>query len=266
MIVRTALIVLLCAAPASAQDAVTARVMAAARAAFAPALPFPETDAAGAVPANGSTEALWMVRYPQPGEQTIEVFANPLNAIVQLRATRAMAQIEINIEAAQRRATAQYEGAVAEAKRTGRSQEVDGVTLSDEGVAGERIDADSHVLIEVLFNQREYRFRVPGNNEPARVTAFPHQHAYALMVPAHVYRGQDGSEHFAESQRIVFVGRMTEPKPERKAPDVFEVTAAATSPGTTGLDGVAVRIRGNNELVTEIFAKADWTQLLELLK
>lgn len=266
MIFRTALIVLMCAAPASAQDAITVRVMAAAKAAFAPALPFPETDAAGAVPANNNTEAQWMVRYPQPGEQAIEVFANPLNEIMQLRATRAMAQIENNIEAAQRRATAQYERAVAEAKRTGRSQEVDGVTLSDEGVAGERIDADSHVLIEVLFNQRDYRFRVPGDSEPARFMAFPHPNAYALMVPAHVYKGEDGAEHFAESQRIVFLGRITEPKAERKTPDVFEVTAAATSSGTTGLDGLAVRIRGNNELVTEIFGKADWTQLLELLK
>ena len=40
-----------------------------------------------------------------------------------------MAQIENNIQAAQRRAALQYDRAVSEAKRTGKSQEVDGVTL-----------------------------------------------------------------------------------------------------------------------------------------
>ena len=57
--------------------------------------------------------------------------------------TRAMAQIGAAIDAAQRRAELQYERAIAEAKRTGRSQDVDGVSLSDEGVAGARIDAEA---------------------------------------------------------------------------------------------------------------------------
>lgn len=257
---------LLIAAPASAQDATRARVMAVMKSALAPALPFPETDEDGAVPANNSTEALWMVRYPTADDTTIEVLANPLNEVVQLRATRAMAQIESNIQAAQRRATAQYESAVAEAKRTGRSQEVDGVTLSDEGLAGERIDADSQVVIEVRFNERAYNFRVVGESEPTRVASFVYPNSTALMVPAHVYKDDDGVEHFAESQRIVFLGRIAEPKASKEKGDVFEVTAATTAPGTTGLDGLVVRIRGNNELVTEIFAKTNWNQLLELLK
>ena len=43
-----------------------------------------------------------------------------------------MAQIEDNIQAAQRRAALQYDRAVSEARRTGKSQEVDGVTLGTE--------------------------------------------------------------------------------------------------------------------------------------
>ena len=86
------------------------------------------------------------------------MLANPLNDANQLRAERAMAQIQDNIESAARRAAAQYDRAVAEAKRTGRSQDVDGVTLNDEGVAGEKIDAESHVAIEVAFDQPSYAF------------------------------------------------------------------------------------------------------------
>ena len=40
---------------------------------MAPALPFPETDAIGALPVNGNTDALWMVRPLQPGDRSIEV-------------------------------------------------------------------------------------------------------------------------------------------------------------------------------------------------
>lgn len=267
MIRAAALVGLLASWPASTQEALSTRVMTAVREALAAALPYPEADAKGAVPVNDSTEALWMVRYPAAGEKlTIEVSANPLNEVVQLRATRAMAQIDLNIQAAQRRATMQYENAVAEAKRTGRSQDVDGVTLSDEGIAGERIDAESHVTIDVLFNERDYRFGVPGAQEPTRLPAFTYPNGVALMVPAHPYRGDGGAERFAESQRLVFMGRIGEPRVSKQPDDVWNVTAAAIPQTTTGLHGLVLRIRGNNELVTEIVAKTDWARLLELLK
>jgi hypothetical protein len=253
------------AAPALTQETETVRIMKAVRAAMVPALPFPETDAVGAVPANGSTEAFWMVRADQ-GDPTIEIYSNPLNAVVQLRATRAMAQIENNIQAAQRRATAQYEAAVAEAKRTGRSQTVDGVSLSDEGVAGERIDAESHASIFVEFNQREYRFRVPGSMEPSRLQAFTYPNSAVLMVPGHVYKDDDGAEHYAESHRIVLLGRNLEPKVSKQKDGLYVVTAVPTAPATGGLDSLTLHIQGNSELVTDILAKTNWTQLLELLK
>ena len=128
--------------------------MTAVRAAMAPALPFPASDELGSLPADGKANDPWMVKPLQPGDRTIEVIANPLNEAHQRRAAKAMAQIEQSIEAAQRRADLQFERAVAEAKRTGRSQDVDGVTLSDEGLAGARIDAESHVTIEVRSTTR----------------------------------------------------------------------------------------------------------------
>jgi hypothetical protein len=131
-----------------------------------------------------------MVRPHQSGDRTIEILANPLNDEYQRRAARAMAEIELSIEAAQRRAEAQYERAIAEAKRTRRSQDVDGVTLSDEGLAGARIDAESHVTIDVSLT-------------PSVKAALSMQ-----TTPATVYRGDDGIERFREAQSVVSVGAL----------------------------------------------------------
>jgi hypothetical protein len=179
------------AAAAPAQDSASAdRVMNAVRAAMAPALPFPASDELGSLPADGKWNGPWMVKPLQPGERIIEVLANPLNPEHQKRAAQAMAQIEASIEAAQRRADLQYERAIAEAKRTGRSQDVDGVTLNDEGLAGAKIDAESHVSIEVVFNA-----------PPSKAVAID-------RAPPGVYRGDDGMERFREAQATVSAGTL----------------------------------------------------------
>lgn len=258
---------LLIASPAVAQDGQATRVMAAVRTALAPALPFPETDEDGAMPANNSTEALWMVRYPQPGEQTVEVIANPLNQVVQLRATRAMAQIEVSIEAAQRRAALQYENAVAEAKRTGRSQEVDGVTLSDEGVAGAKIDAESRVLIEVSFGLPAYTFSIGTSVEPAPARQMSVAGSVAVITtPSNVYRDDRGVEHYAEADTQVFLGRVAVPEVRKRGDRLYDVTAAATAADNVLPASIVVRLRGNEILIAEIVRQADWKPLLELLK
>ena len=229
--IRVLTVVLLCATwQTPAQDtALAARVMTAVRAALAPALPFPASDELGSLPADGRANDPWMVKPLQPGDRTIKVMANPLNEAHQRRAAKAMAQIEQSIEAAQRRADLQYERAVAEAKRTGRSQDVDGVTLSDEGLAGARIDAESHVTIDVSFNEAS----------PSGVTINSN--------PPGVYRDENGLERFREAQSTVLLGR---PQPSRDA----------------GLSSLAIRLRGNEALIADLIRKTDWNSLLELLK
>ena len=238
------------------------RIMAAIRSAVAPALPFPSTDEAGVVPVNGDTEALWMVRPLQPGDRTIEVIANPLNQVNQLKAERAMAQIQNNIEAAQRRAALQYDRAVAEAKRTGRSQEVDGVTLSDEGVAGAKIDAETHVTIEVAINEPSVRFDVTSSIQPAPSAQLAIPGAVAIIAtPSNTYR-DDGTniERYAEAQTIIFLGRMTTPEVRKRADNTFEVLSSGTP------SSLAVRLRGNEMLIADLIRKTNWPQVLELLK
>lgn len=270
------LLVLVLGATATGQTATDVdRVTAGVRAAFKTALPFPETDDTGSVPANGSPDALWMVQRSQPGEPTIEITANPLNPINQARATRAMAQIGASIDAAQRRAELQYERALSEAKRTGRSQEVDGVTLSDEGVAGERIDAEGHVTIDVEFNQPVYSHVVVSGTEPAiepsgaRQLVIPGAVA-VIAVPSNVYQmkvGDRTEDRFCQAETLVFFGAVSRPSVKGPSDTAFEIVAdSPAGAGGPAIRSLVLRLRGNEVLMADLLRKADWPLLLELLK
>ena len=240
----------------------TDRIVAAVRTAMTPALPFPSSDEDGALPVGGNSEALWMVRPLQPGDRTIEVIANPLNAVNQLRANRAMAQIENNIQAAQKRAELQYDRAVSEAKRTGKSQDVDGVTLGDEGVAGAKIDAESHVTITVVVNEPSITFEMDSSIQPASSAQSAIAGAVAVIaMPSNTFRDKDTNiERYAEAQTFVFLGRVEAPQVQKRADNHFEVFAIATSPA------LVIRLRGNEALIADLLRKTSWKALLELLR
>jgi hypothetical protein len=265
MMTRIACLMFLCVSPMFAQDAIETQVTAAVRSAMAPALPFSDTDQSGVFPRDGKTEPLWMVRPPEPGDLMFEVIANPLNEANQLRAARAMAQIQDNIESAQRRAAAQYEHAIAEAKRTGKSQEVDGVTLGDEGVAGAKIDADSHVRIDVAVNQPSYKFAIASSDQPAPPpqVAIPGA-AAVIAIASNTYRDERRTERYAEADTLVFLGTAT-PSVHKVADNSYEVTAAA-APSTRAISTIVVRLRGNEALIAELLRKTSWSTLLELIK
>lgn len=245
----------------SSQDA--DRVMQALRAALAPALQqFPETDDSGASPRGGNTQAEWMVRPPEAGEHTIEVLANPLNDANQAKANKAMALIERNIEAAQRRAAAQYEAAVAEAKRTGKSQDVDGVTLGDEGIDGAKIDAESHLTIDVLFNQPAYKFTFASSVQPqVRATAAS---GIVIGIPPNTYK-DDRGERYAEAETIVFLGSVTSPSSDKTGDHSYELSASA-KPSSAPISSIVIHMKGNDVLMADLLKKTDWNTLLELLK
>ena len=255
------------AQPGTPQDSLERQVMVRLKAAHDPVIhQFPETDDSGAMPKGGNTEALWMVRLPEAGERAIEVLANPLNEVNQLKATRAMAAIERNIEAAQRRAAAQYERAVAEAKRTGKSQEVDGVTLADEGIDGARIDAESHVTIAAAFNEPAYRFTITSPSEPQLST----QNAGEVRVMAFAggqYRDADANvDRFAEAETLIFMGRIAEPLVTKRGNHSYEVVASPTPSDREGISSLVIRYRGNETLVKDLASKGAWGVLLELMK
>jgi len=178
-----------------------------------------------------------------------------------------MAQIEQAIASAQRRADAQYERAVAEAKRTGRSQDVDGVSLSDEGLPGARIDAESHVTIEVLFNQPSYRFEIASSVEPAPARQAIPGAVSVIGVASNVFRGGKDQERFCEGEFQVYLGQVAAPEVRRREDERYEVTAGAT-PTVNGnpLTAIVIRLRGNETLMAELLRNGNWRVLLELLK
>jgi hypothetical protein len=263
-------VALLAAWPAAAGAQGTAdadRVMTVVRAALSPALPFPDADDTG-TPVNASPVPLWVVHPLQPGDRSIEVTANPLNPVNQTRAARAMAQIGASIDLAQRRAELQYESAIAEAKRTGRSQDVDGVSLSDEGVAGARIDAEGHVLIEVDFNQAAYTVNVESGAAPSARQAVVAGAVAVIAVPSSVYRSktaQRSEERYGQAETLVYFGGLAPPEVRGRGENVFEVAAAATPGGTAPVRSLVIRLRGNEVLIADILARTNWKQVLELL-
>lgn len=242
-------------------------VMKAVRAAMAPGLQsFPDTEPDGAVPVGGNTEALWMVRPLEPGDTTIEIHANPLNEVNQLKANRAMAIIERNIEAAQRRADAQYDRAVAEARRTGKSQEVDGVTLSDEGIEGAKIDAESQVFVDVAFNQDAYRHLINSGAQPVSSTELAGAVAIVSFPSSTDKDSTTNADRFFAAESIVFLGRIVQPKVSKAADNSYEVSTTATPADRAGVNNIVLRLKGNEALVKELLKKTAWNVLLELMK
>jgi hypothetical protein len=200
-----------------------------------------------------------MVRRLEPGDTDIEVLANPLNEVNQLKATRAMAQIQSNIEQAQRRAESQYERALAEAKRTGKSQEVDGVTLADEGVAGAKIDGESHLDIDVAFHEAAYKASVANSIQPETSRTVTIPGATVIAAASNIFRDERlNGERYAEAVTFVFLGPVT-PQVTKRGNDLFDVSAVGTQ-------GLILRLRGNETLMAEILRKTNWSALLELLR
>jgi hypothetical protein len=264
---RALLVMLSLAIPALAQDSLERQVMMRLKAALDPAISgFPETDDSGASPKGGNSDALWMVRLPEAGERTIEILANPLNEVNQIKARRAMAAIERNIEAAQRRAAAQYERAVAEAKRTGKSQEVDGVTLSDEGIEGARIDAESHVTIEAAFNEAAYRFTVTSPAEPHQSMLHSGEVRMITFSGGQYRDAAASADRFAEAETLVFVGRIAAPVVTKRGDHSYEVIGTPMPADRQGVNTLVVRYRGNDSLVEELSSNSAWNLLLELMK
>ena len=139
---------------------------------------------------NGNTEALWMVRPLQPGDRSIEVIANPLNEVNQLRATRAMAQIENNIAggAAARRAAVRSRRGGSEAhrqvagsrrrhaRRRRRRRREDRCRIARHDRRGRR-------------TSRRYKFDVDSSIQPAPSTQVTIPGAVAVIaMPSNTYR------------------------------------------------------------------------------
>jgi hypothetical protein len=221
-----------------------------------PVLPFPAASADGDVPADNTAASQWFVVWPSgPDDTRVTVRANPLHPDVQKQGATAMQEINAAIAAAERRAQESYDRALAELRRTGKSTELETITLEDEGVAGERIDAELEATIELA---PVGSFELISGVAPA-VSAGPGGR-WIVSVPANVYRlttGSDRRDHFRAAETHLFFGLTAKPQVERLGDDPrYRVSV-------TPADGAfVVWLRGNASLVSTLSTEADWSRLV----
>jgi hypothetical protein len=231
--------------------------MAALIAAVRPALLFPDAAADGELPADNSAQAKWFVVWPsEPDDVRIVVKANPLHPDTQRAGAEAMDRINAAVAAAERKAQAAYDKALNDLRRTGKSTDIETITLDDEGVAGERIDAELEVVIELLPSAASFDL---ASAVAPLVSAGSGGAAWIVSVPGNTYRatrGADLREHFRAAETRLLFGPVPKPHVTRKDDEPLFSVVVSPVAGT-----FAVALRGNEALVKQLATASDWSKL-----
>jgi hypothetical protein len=221
-----------------------------------PVLPYPGATRDGDLPEDNSAASRWFVIWPSSADETqVIVRANPLHPEVQAASAKAMAEINAAVAAAERRAQASYDRALEQLRRTGRSTELENVTLDDEGVAGERIDAELEVTIEL---SDAAPFDIATGVAP-KVGEGGNGPTWIVEVAPNTYRpssGDDRREHFRAAEAHLYFGLSEPPQVTRYAD---EARYRVTVPGRS--EAFVVTLRGNTELVTMLLTTVDWAAM-----
>lgn len=227
-------------------------------AALRPVLPYPGASADGELPADHNATSRWFVVWPAgPDDPRVVVKANPLHPDTQKAGADAMGEINAAVVAAERRAQAAYDKALEQLRRTGKGAELEVITLDDEGIAGERIDAELEAVIEL---QPVESFSIESSEAP--LVAVGHSGAaFSVSVGPNTFRrttGADRREHFRAAEIRLYFGPVTRPEITQEMDQPrYRVTIAPSA------DGFAVVIRGNAALVRQIASETDWSGLAE---
>jgi hypothetical protein len=232
------------------------------------ALPFPAASDDG-TPAGGSADPVWTVRWPEPDELRVEVVANPLNAKNREQALKVEREIQKAAMQSQSRSQGDYERAVSEFERTGRASGIREISLRDDGLAGERYDADSQLTITATTIGAAHEFAVSTATMPAISDSIPG--AIVVRVAANAYEEPatgdfPGALHYCPEQAWVFFGVAGTPEIRRLEGAAVEVSLAAVRQGPPEHSMSVVRITGNPELVEQVLTQADWSVLTALIE
>lgn len=246
------LAVTLSAAPSSDSAAVSDAL----KGAVARALPFPEAQSDG-TPPGGNTEPVWLVRWPAGDEPRVDVLANPLNPGNHDRALKAEAEIQKAVMASQRVSQGDYEQAVSDFQRTGKVGGIREVSLNDEGVVGERYDAESQLTIRAQVFDGTHTVTIGTSRRPEVVPAVAG--AAVVRVTANTYQEAATADtpsltRFCPEQVWIFFG-VTAPPPIAST-DAAATISAAHAPEAGR--AVVVSISGNAELVNRVLQQSDW--------
>lgn len=255
------------AAGAQSSPGVPENIRLAVRDVIAAVLPFPAAGDDG-TPLDGSAAPRWLV---QPAEADaapliLTFIANPLNAATQDHAARDMAEIQRAVLAAERRAQAEYDSRVATRDRVARRAPMTGVSLDDEGAAGEKADWRAQMIVEVKWAGPEGAFDVSGPDGP-RVAADASGAPVLVHIAEREYQADSDHEtttRFRPEEARLFFGLAEVPTVREVAPAVHQVVLGRRGPGqpSTVLE---VTLRGNATLVETVLAQATWTRVRDLL-
>ncbi|MFN2445637.1 MAG: hypothetical protein ABR606_08670 [Vicinamibacterales bacterium] len=223
-------------------------------AALAPALPYPAATSAD-LPDTGDADPLWLLRrFDGESGRIAEVLANPLNPENQERAEQAMAAIQEAVTRAERRAQAEYERTIRERAHSRADREIRGISLDDEGVAGERADWEARLTIEAHVGRIPH-WTVEGQ-------ASPHTRAISAATIVSVGSGEydEGTgdvrrrRYRPAEARVYFA---LTPSVTKSGGGEYVVQAAAVD----AEHAVAIALRGNASLLEDVLAKSNWTAL-----
>jgi hypothetical protein len=264
MVRRPALLPLLVVAAtalAPAQTIEPSAISDALRPALAPALPFPETQPDGTAP-GGDTDPVWTVTWPGAAGLLVNVVANPENPGNRQRALKAEEEIQKAAMASQRRSQADYEQALSDFQRTGRVGSIREISLSDDGLAGERFDAESQLTIRAELFEGTHAFTVATSRMPQALPASGGP-AFIVRVAANTYRDAGapdapGQTRFCPEQAWVFFGALRPADLTRAGETVVGISVGTAAEASRGL---VVAISGNVELVDRVLRQADWALL-----
>lgn len=223
-----------------------------------PALPFPAATADGATPSTGGSEHKWFVVWPSdPADTAVIVKANPFHPDTQKAGATAEGPIQEAIVRAERKAQAAYERAVDELKRTGKvSADLTGISLEDEGIAGERIDAELELTIDLEDGARS--FDVTSSQPPVIVPGSTGM-TWLLTIPANSYKepsGPDTREHFRPAEARLYFGSLARPTVSRRDDRPRFSVAVVPTPDT-----FTIAVRGNEELLKGLLTQVDWSRV-----
>lgn len=226
--------------------------------ALRPALPFPAAAPDGATPASGGAESTWFVVWPaDPTDTSVIVKANPLHPDTQKAGATAEGPIQAAIVQAERKAQAAYERAVAELKRTGKvSGDITGISLEDEGIAGEKIDAELELTIDLEPGARSFDIL---SSQPPAIAAGTMGMTWVVTIPANTYRdasGADTREHFRAAEARLYFGTLARPAVSKRDDHPRFGVALAPTPDT-----FTVRLRGNETLLQSLLSTVDWSRV-----
>ena len=222
-----------------------------------PALPYPGADASGTVPESGGEDPRWFVIWPaEPEETRIVVRANPLHPDTQKLVSTAEGAIQRAVAIAERKAQAAYDRALDELKRTGKATDLEGISLEDEGSAGQRLDAELELAIEVAA---VISYEIGTGVAPA-VSAGPSGVTWQIVVAPNTYQDKtdaDRRDRFATSEVRLIFGAVPTPAVSRLGDRPRFAVRLTPAP-----DAFVVVLRGQDTLLKQVVAKADWSRLV----